>query len=82
MEELEEGMKELKEFATPIGRAIISVNQTLHTSQGLNNQPKCTQREKPMTPDAYVAEDCLIWHQWHPWSSGGSMPQCRLILGL
>jgi hypothetical protein len=41
MEELEKGLKELKEFATP-GRTSVSTNQTTQSSQTLNHQKKCT----------------------------------------
>ena len=42
MEELEKGLKQLKGFYNPIGRTTISTNQTPHSSQGLNHQPKST----------------------------------------
>ena len=36
-----------------------------------------------MAPAAYVAEDCLVGHQWEesPWSCESSMPQCRGMPG-
>jgi hypothetical protein len=30
----------------------------------LNYQRKSTQQGTLVAPDAYVAEDCFIWHQW------------------
>ena len=47
-------------------------------NRNLNNQ-----REGPMAPATYVAEDDLIWHQWEgkPLVLEGSMPQCRGMLG-
>jgi hypothetical protein len=41
MEELGEGLKELK-VCNPIGRTTISTNQNPQTSQRLNHQPKST----------------------------------------
>ena len=39
--------------------------------------------EQSMAPDAYVAEDGLVGHQWEemPWSCQSSMPQCRGMPG-
>jgi hypothetical protein len=34
--------------------------------------------EEARTPDTYVAEDGIIWHQWE--GGGGLMPQCREML--
>ena len=39
---LGEGLKELKRFATPLGRTAVSTNWTPQSSQVLNHQPKST----------------------------------------
>jgi hypothetical protein len=66
MEELGEGLEELKELAPH--RKKSNINQpdptpphTHKSSQGLTNQS--VHIEEPMVPAAYVAEDYLIWHQ-------------------
>jgi hypothetical protein len=41
----------------PIRRTKISTNQTTIKLPG-------TKHENRMVPPGYVAEDCLIWHQW------------------
>ena len=61
-EELGEGLKELKGFAT-IERTTISTNQTPQSSQGLNYKPK-NLMVGLMAPAVYVAEDGLAGHQW------------------
>jgi hypothetical protein len=52
----------------PIGRTRISINQTPpHTHTLAPRNETINQRihmEGPITPTAYVAEDCFIWHQW------------------
>jgi hypothetical protein len=62
MEDLEEGLKELKGFATleeeqqyqptrpPRALKDSTTNQRIHM-------------DRSMAPAAYIAEDCLIWHQ-------------------
>jgi hypothetical protein len=60
MEELGEGLKELKGFATP--------KQIQPTRPPRSPRDKTTHQkvhmEGPMTPSAYAAEDWLIWYQW------------------
>jgi hypothetical protein len=63
MEELGEGLKELKEIATP-------KEEQQYQLTGPNRAPRDktpNQRvhmEGPRAPDLYVAKDCLICHQW------------------
>jgi hypothetical protein len=47
----------------PIGRTIVSTNQTPQSSQGLNHQPKSVYvyMGQCMAPTTSVAEDCLMW---------------------
>jgi len=47
----------------PIGKTI-STKQVTQSSQALNHQPKSINIEGGRTPDTYVAEDDLFWHQW------------------
>jgi hypothetical protein len=57
------GVRERNEGAegvcNPIGRTIISTNQTLESFHGLSHQ-----QGVHMAPAAYVEEDCLVRHQW------------------
>ena len=50
----------------PISRTTVSTRQTTQSSQGLNHQPKSIHGmiHSSHSPTTYVAEDCLIWHQW------------------
>jgi hypothetical protein len=57
-EGIRERTEKAEEVCKPIGRTIVSTNQTPHSSQGLNHQPKTT-----MAPATYVSEDGLIGHQ-------------------
>jgi hypothetical protein len=53
----------VEEVCNHIGRIIISTNQNLQSSQGLNHQPKST-HGLPIVTSGYVAENCLISHHW------------------
>jgi hypothetical protein len=79
MEELGEGLKELEGGCNPKGRTTITTNQTPQSSQRLSHQPS-VHMKGPMAPAAYVAEDGLNG-RGGPWSSGGSMSQCRGMPG-
>jgi hypothetical protein len=63
MEELGEGLKELKGNCNPIGRKTVSTNPDLQSSQRLSqNQGTCMGWSVPL--GTYVAEDCLVQSQW------------------
>jgi hypothetical protein len=47
----------------PIGRKTESINQIPQSSQGLNHEPKSI-HGLIHGSTTYVAEDCLMWHQW------------------
>ena len=63
MEKLSKGPKELKEFANPL-----EVQQYEPISTPRTPRDKTTNQrihmEGPMAPDAYVAEDSFVGHQW------------------
>jgi len=63
MEELGEGLKELKGMATPPEEQQYQLTQTPQSSQRLSHQPESIHR-LPVAPDTHVAEDCLVWPQW------------------
>ena len=62
MEELEKGPKELKGFSIPYEEHIYETTSTLRAPRDLSHQPNGI--EGPMATAAYVAEDCLVGHQW------------------
>jgi hypothetical protein len=55
MKELEEGLKELKGFAT------LQEEQQYQPTRLINQGVRM---EGPMTPATYVGEDGLVGHQW------------------
>jgi hypothetical protein len=59
MDELGEGLKELKGIATPWEEQQDQLTRPLRGPQGLKHQPK-SHMERLVAPAAYVAEDCLI----------------------
>jgi hypothetical protein len=61
LEELKEGLKALKEIATPQEDWQCQVIWTPVSSQRLSCQPKSLVRDLPGT---YVAEGCYVWPQW------------------
>ena len=65
MEELEKGLKELRGFATPWGKATLSTGQTPWSSRGLDPQPKSTHRQD-------------LWFQPHMWSCWASVGKATL----
>ena len=78
MEELGEGLKELKEFATLQEEQYQPVRPSLELPRTKPPTKEYT-RGGCTAPTAYVAVDCLILHkrEERPWSCEGSMPQCR-----
>ena len=63
MEELGEGLKELKGFATPQEE---QQYQPTRPPELLRTKPPTKEYiwGGPMAPAAYVAEDGLVWYQW------------------
>jgi hypothetical protein len=63
IEELDKGLKELKGFANPIGKTIMSTKQILQSYLGLNHQRRSTHRGT-YAPAAYIGQDGLVGHKW------------------
>jgi len=57
------GVRERIEGAEGVCNPIRTTIPTNQSSQGLNHYPKTT-HGRPMAPEAYVAEDVLVEHQW------------------
>jgi hypothetical protein len=53
----------VEEVFNSLGGTTISTNRNPQISLGLNHQPRI-HTEGPMTPDACVVKDGLVWHQW------------------
>ena len=66
MEELEEGLKELKGIVIPQKKkkTTVSTNRTPENYWGLNHQPKSIHGPLHGSRETYLVEDCLFWHQW------------------
>ena len=68
MEELEKGLKELRQVVAPLGLATVSTGQTLPPppprAPGDCYINYRVHMEGPMFQAAYVAEDSLVGHQW------------------
>lgn len=61
--ELRKGWKKLKRLATPKEDQKSQLSQTPEISQTLSPQP-AAYKNWWEDPDAYTAEDCLVWPQW------------------
>ena len=69
MEELENRLKELKEFAAPCGEQQLSTGQTPWSSGDWTTNQRI-HMVGPMAPAACVAEDDLIGNQWEELTLG------------
>jgi hypothetical protein len=63
MEELGEGLKELKGIATPLEEQQYKLTQTPSKLPG-TQLPTIEHIWAGLTPGTYAAEDCSVWPQW------------------